>query len=162
MQIAILSDIHDAEENLREALKQSRHADLLICCGDLCSPFIVLQLAREFSNPIHIVFGNNDGDLFRMTQLAAKHPHVNMHGEYAELELDGLSFAIQHFDNIGQALARGNLFDVVCFGHNHKFETKQLEKTTLINPGEIYGLRSGNTTFVLLDTGTREVRRMDL
>ena len=62
MRIAILSDIHDNVWKLAAALKAAREADALICCGDLCSPFVVHQLGRAFSGPIHIVFGNNDGE----------------------------------------------------------------------------------------------------
>lgn len=162
MKIAILSDIHDHSGNLKKALAQIQDQDVLLCCGDLCSPFIVNQLGRGFTRDIHIVFGNNDGDLFRMTNLAQQYPHIQLHGEYVELTLGGLVFAINHFDNIGRGLAKGGAFDVVCFGHNHKYETAQIGKTRLINPGEIYGHRTGYATFALFDTVSGEVQRVDI
>jgi len=58
MRIAVLSDIHDNVWKLAAALEAVRDADALICCGDLCSPFIVHQLGRGFAGPIHVVFGN--------------------------------------------------------------------------------------------------------
>ncbi len=162
MRIAILSDIHDNSDNLAKVLPRIQDQDVMICCGDLCSPFTVLQMAKGFARDIHIVLGNNDGDTFRMAQLANRFPHVHLHGEYAELSLDGRSFAINHFDNIGRALAKGNTFDVVCFGHNHQYETQRIGRTRLINPGEIHGLRSGKATFACYDTQNDHVHRVDL
>lgn len=43
MRIAVLSDIHDNVWNLAAALDAGAETDALICCGDLCSPFIVHQ-----------------------------------------------------------------------------------------------------------------------
>ena len=162
MQIAILSDIHDNLPALRRALEKCQGADALICCGDLCSPFVARELGTGFDRPTHIVFGNNDGDPFRIASNAARFPQIQLHGEYVELDLGGKSFAINHFDNIGRALTRGGVFDVVCFGHNHKFEITHAGRTLVINPGEIFGGLTGHSTFVLYDTATGETTRVDL
>ena len=68
MKLAILSDIHDALDSLSLALERASSCDVLLCCGDLCSPFVIHHLGKGFKGTIHIVFGNNDGDLYRMTQ----------------------------------------------------------------------------------------------
>lgn len=162
MLIAILSDIHDHREHLSRALAQARGAEVLLCLGDLCSPFIADDLGQGFTGPIHVTFGNNDGDTFRITQVAARYAQMTLHGEFAELELGGLTFCINHFDHIGRALARGGAFDVVCYGHNHEYEDRHSGKTRILNPGEVYGLRKGAATFMLFDTESREVRRIDL
>lgn len=162
MKIAILSDIHDHTENLERAIAYSPEVEMIICCGDLCSPFMIVEMGKKFSGPIHVVFGNNDGDLFRITTLAIKYPNIKLHGEYCELEIDGLSFAVNHFDNIGSALARGEVFDVVCCGHNHKAEIKQVGKTLMINPGEIYGKRTGTASFAIFDTKTRRAEKIEI
>lgn len=163
MQIAIISDIHDHISNLRKALNQAAAAEVLICCGDLCSPFIVDELGRGFSHGnIHTVFGNNDGDLFRITNKASGFENLILHGEFAELELGDKKFGISHFDNVGRALAESAAYDVVCFGHNHQFEIGETKGTLVINPGEIMGELSGNPTFVLYDSATHEARRVDL
>jgi putative phosphoesterase len=162
MKLAILSDIHDNIAKLRSALASARDrgAETLICCGDLCSPFIAKELGQGFSGPIHIVFGNNDGDRFRTATNATKYSQLQFHGEYVELEIEGRRFAINHFDNIGRAIACGETFDVVCFGHNHQFEITQQGKTLVINPGEIYGMLTGQSTFVIYDTETGTAERV--
>ena len=162
MQVAIISDIHDHIANLRTALKLAQDCELLLVCGDLCSPFIIKELAQGFSKDIHIVFGNNDADLFRITVNAANYPQIHLHGELCELEIEGQLFAINHFDNISRVLAASNKYDVVCFGHNHQFEISSEGKTLLINPGEIMGELKGLCSFVIYDTETKQPTRIDL
>ena len=152
MLVGVIADIHDHIDNLRKALVALSHVDVLLCCGDLCSPFIIKQLGEGFSQDIHIVFGNNDGDLFRISTNAAKYNHINLHGEFCELELCGRKIAANHFDNIGRAIARSGNYDLVCFGHNHKYEITEQGKTLIINPGEIMGELSGEATCVIYNT----------
>ena len=152
MQVGILSDIHDNISALQKALIGLKTADVLLCCGDLCSPFVIKELGQGFSKEIHVVFGNNDGDLFRITQNSKAFSHIQLHGEMAELDLDGCRFGMNHYDSIGRVFADSGRYDVVCFGHNHQFEISQKNNTTVINPGEILGGLSGKSTYVTYDT----------
>lgn len=140
MRIAVLSDIHDHLWNLAAVLETVQDADALICCGDLCSPFVIDVLAR-FTKEIHIVFGNNDADLYRITTKASKLPQFHLHGEFFEREFDGKRFAVNHFDYIAKPLAASGKYDVVCFGHNHEYEIRRDNKCLLINPGPVMGAR---------------------
>jgi uncharacterized protein len=139
MRIAVISDIHDNVWKLDAALAGLESADLMICCGDLCSPFIVHQLGRGFTKPIHIVFGNNDGDLYRITANAQRYPHIQLHGEWYRAEIDGRRLAAHHFDNVARPLASSKEFDLICFGHNHVYEITHVGHTMLLNPGSIMG-----------------------
>jgi len=166
MKIAILSDIHDNVWKLAAALQKAQDAQILICCGDLCSPFVVNLMADGFpERPLHLIFGNNDADLFRITQNAARYGgRVTIHGAFAELTLDGRRFAVNHYPDIGRGLAASGQYDVVCFGHNHQYEVAQQGATRLINPGPIMGYdpagrKDVESTFVIYDTGTGEVAR---
>lgn len=159
MFIAIISDIHDNLWNLELALPRLADCDALICCGDLCSPFVIDELANGFKREIHVVFGNNDADLFRITAKARQYPHLQLHGEFCELEFDTKRFAVNHFDYIAKPIAQSGSYDVVCFGHNHRFEVAQTGNTLMINPGSIMGAQFGPDgrrfvipTFVIYDT----------
>jgi hypothetical protein len=138
MKIAILSDIHDNLWNLRAAIGYVGGAGALICCGDLCSPFVMDQLAK-FPGPVHIVFGNNDADLFRITRKSSA--RVQVYGEFFEAEFDGKKVAVNHFDNIARPVALSGLYDLVCYGHNHEFRVMRLGRTTVVNPGPIMGAK---------------------
>lgn len=143
MRIAVISDIHDNVWNLETALTFLKDCDAMICCGDLCSPFIIDQLGQGFRGPIDIVWGNNDADQFRMTAKAPQYPQIHLRGEFFEGEFDGVRIAVNHFDSIGLALARGRQYDAVFFGHNHRYEIAWIGEGLAINPGSILGVQFG-------------------
>lgn len=160
MRIGILSDIHDNLWNLAPAIRALAEVDVLICCGDLCSPFVVDELAK-FGKDVHIVFGNNDADLYRITAKALKAEHVRVHGELFQARFDGRHFAVNHFDYLARPMAKSGEYDVVCFGHNHEREIGRQAGCLLINPGPIMGAKfsSGRwedvvPSFAVYDTET--------
>ena len=158
MHIAVLSDIHDNLWKLDIALASVEGCDEMICCGDLCSPFVIDELARAFSKPIHIVFGNNDADLYRITAKTSRYPNIHLYGEFCELTLGGRRFAVNHFDYIARPIAKSEAYDVVCFGHNHELEVTRYGNTLALNPGTILGAKFSrgrqdcDSTFVIYDT----------
>jgi uncharacterized protein len=152
MKIAVLSDIHDNIWVL-ERLLGDLQADALIFCGDFCAPFTLAQIAEAFSGPIHVVFGNNDGDQSLLSRVAGKYPHVTLHGQFADLEFDGRKVAVTHYPNVGRALAKGGTYDLVCHGHSHERVVEEQGPTLRLNPGEVMG-RFGLSTYALYDTGT--------
>jgi putative phosphoesterase len=170
MRIAVLSDIHDNVWKLAAALEAAADADALICCGDLCSPFIVHQMGRGFAGPIHVVLGNNDGDLYRITANARQYEHIRIHGELFRGELGGRRVAVNHYDNIARAIAASGEFDVVCYGHNHVYSVERIGRTLAINPGAIMGATFSAdgrrtdvaSTFMIYDTATGEVEGFEV
>ncbi len=160
MRIAILSDIHDNLWNLAAAVKSIEDAGAIVCCGDLCSPFVIDELAK-FQGDVHIVFGNNDGDLYRITAKALKTANCHVHGELFQATLGGKRFAVNHFDYLARPIAKSGDYDVVCFGHNHEFEISREGFCLLINPGPVMGAKFSNgkwedtpPTFVIYDTAS--------
>ena len=90
MKIGIISDTHDNIWRLDEALSHLQKTDTVLHCGDLISPFIIHRLGENLGEiPVHIVWGNNDGDKRMVSQVTRGYPEINIHGDFAELELDG-------------------------------------------------------------------------
>lgn len=165
MRIAIFSDIHDHLNSLGAALDaiNEEAVDVLLCCGDLCSPFVLNMMGKRFEGPIHIVFGNNDGDTFRLSKLAQQWTdRVHLYGEMADFNLEGKRFALNHYPEIAEQVAAAGNFDVVCYGHDHqrkvnRFNTRGHE-VILVNPGTLMGYRfeegepvSVTRSFAILD-----------
>jgi putative phosphoesterase len=169
MRIIILSDIHDHLAHLDPILRWRQEAEVhtLLFCGDLCSPFVVDRLAAGWAQPIHIVFGNNDGDLWRITARARQYAHVQLHGEIADLVehegtlvpvaqsaslATGPRIAVVHYDTLGPALAASGRYDLVCYGHNHinaiSAETVGGRRVVQINPGSVMGYQPAVAAFV--------------
>jgi len=161
MLIAVLSDIHDNIWKLEEVLNKLGEAEGLIFCGDFCAPFTLKQIADGFPGPVHVVFGNNDGDKLLLSRVAAQAGNVTLHGEFAELELGGRKIAATHYPAIAAGLAASDRYDLVCFGHSHRVAEERVGDTLLLNPGEVMG-RFGRSTYVLYDTDTGEAALQEI
>jgi putative phosphoesterase len=163
MKIAVLSDIHDNIWKLEDVLERinETEAGVLIFCGDFCAPFTLKQIADGFSGPVHCVFGNNDGDKWFLTRIASGAGHVTLHGELAELALNGRRVAVNHYPHIARGLAASGLYDAVFYGHSHERHLTQVGGTLLLNPGEVMG-RLGPSTYALYDTQTGQATILEL
>lgn len=162
MKIAVLSDSHDNVWKLDAAADRIRATDAVVHCGDLCSPFMVRRLGEiAGERPIHIVWGNNDGDTFLIGQVAGAFPSIQLHGTLAEIELGGLRIAVNHYPQIASGLARSGKYDVVCYGHDHLKHASRDHECLLLNPGELMGMK-GASTLALLKTDTLEIEFVEL
>jgi putative phosphoesterase len=162
MQIAVISDSHDHVWKLDQAMPHLREADATIHCGDLCSPFVVRRLGEGIgAHPIHIVWGNNDGDKLMITRVAKDFPQIVLHGHTAMLELEGVSVAVNHYPELARPLALSGQYDLVCYGHDHTVHEERLGPCLLLNPGEIMGLY-GKSTLALVELPSLSVRMIEL
>lgn len=163
MRIAIMSDSHDHIVNLRAAVTYCGpyQVALIIHCGDLISPFMLEELAR-FGGAVHLVYGNNPGDKHLISQFCgARFPNLTHHGDFGALEAAGLKFAFTHYPQMARGLAAQGIFDVVCCGHNHRYQVEQFGPTLLINPGELLG-KDDQPGFAILHAGDRRVERVEI
>lgn len=157
MKLAILSDSHDNIWALRNAMPHLAACEVALHCGDLCSPFMLKELGQGMGDkPVHVVWGNNEGDILLMTRVAAQFPNLTLHGALAELEFDGVKAALNHYPDIARGLAASGKYDVVCFGHNHIASLVKVGECQLLNPGELMGMM-GPRTLAVFDTATRGV-----
>lgn len=159
--IAILSDSHDNISALKQALEGARAggAVALLHCGDLCAPFMLNLIGEGFAGPVHVIFGNNDGDGRLLQTIASKHPHVTLHGIYAELTIAERRIAMIHYPEPALRIAQSGEFDLVCYGHNHDKYAGQIGKTWLVNSGELLGMKS-TPTWGLYDCATNRFEHM--
>ncbi len=134
---------------------------MLIHCGDLCAPFSLDMLGAGFAGPLHVTFGNNDGDILLLTRIAAKYPQMTLHAPSGEVEAGGRRLAFVHYPDLGEGLAALGRYDTVFVGHTHKPTQQHIGKTLLANPGEVMG-RFGRPTYGIYDTATGEFALKDL
>jgi putative phosphoesterase len=164
MLIGVFSDVHDNLNNLRKALAifKERGVAALIFCGDFCSPIPSRVMGSEFEGDIHVVFGNGDGDRFHISDVAnTQFANLKLHGEYAELELDGARIAVTHYPFYAKALARTGDYQAVFSGHTHVQDDKRFGDCLWLNPGEILGWK-GNPTCAIYDTSTNSAEIVTL
>jgi putative phosphoesterase len=155
MKLGIISDTHDNVWRLEEAFQYLKGVEEILHCGDLISPFMVHRLGKGLAGiPVHLVWGNNDGDRRAVSAATALYPEIQIYGEFAEIELEGLRIAIIHYPEIARGLAKGESYDLVCYGHDHTAHQETIGNTLLLNPGEVMGLK-GTASLVIYDTKTK-------
>ncbi len=168
MKILIASDSHDNWEKLSRAVTvgNEHNCEVLLFAGDLISP-PGIDVLRQFSGQVHLVLGNNEGELVALTRVCDSAPSVTLHGNLnggtMEETFGGLRFYMNHYPLNAEHAAHTGSYDVVVFGHTHEYHEDHLVNgTILLNPGEVQGYRTGTSSVVLFDTDTRHIERIDL
>ncbi len=158
MKIAVMSDSHDHLENIERAveLATEKGAEMLLHCGDICSPFVMDRLA-PFTGPVHVVFGNNDGDPMTISRIAEKFSNITVHHHTGVIETEKGLVAFTHYPEHGKGLAATGSYAAVFSGHTHIRMAEEVAGTPHINPGEIMGFLEGPGFVVFdLDSGDME------
>ena len=161
MKIAVISDSHDHLHAIRAALRKAKEAgaEVAIHCGDLVAPFVISEL-KTFEGPVHVVFGNNDGDVFLLSKLAAD-SNVALHGNVATLRLGGRSLLVVHDPSAAEAYAATGGYDAVFYGHIHLAGEKAVGETLLLGAGELMGFKE-KPSFAIYDTETNTAERVSV
>lgn len=158
MKICIVSDSHDRGPMLAAAVEagKAEGAEAVIHCGDIIGVNTV-RASLKFGLPLHVVHGNNLGDLVALARLScdADNP-LHYHGQDATLELGGRRIFVTHYPHYGHAMACTGDYDLVCCGHSHVPEIRQQVNikggsTWLVNPGTVAGLGVPAATWILGD-----------
>jgi len=146
---------------VRAALRKATEAgaEAVIHCGDLAAPFVISEL-KTFEGPVHVVFGNNDGDVFLLSKLAAG-SNVTLHGNVATLQLGGRSILVVHDPGTAEAYAATGAYDAVFYGHLHLAGEKRVSETLLLGAGELMGFKE-EPSFALYDTETNAAERVSV
>ena len=147
MKIGILSDTHNL---LRpEVLSGLNGCEAILHAGDICRQEIIDEL--EKIAPVYVARGNND------KEWAERIPF------FLDFELAGLRIYMTHKKT--DLPDDFSLYDLVVFGHSHKFAKSRRGKTLLLNPGSCGPTRFNQPiTFAILQIEDRniEVTRIDI
>lgn len=157
MKVCIVSDSHDHRPLLEAAVRAAKQegAEAVLHCGDVVAPS-TLSVLKPLGLPVHVIHGNNTGDLYMMARIASKPGnHVTFYGQDAGIELAGRKIFLVHYPHYARAMATTGDWDLVCCGHDHeaKIETVANIKgglTHMVNPGTVGGV-AAPATYVMGD-----------
>ena len=155
MKICIVSDSHDNRQLLETAVREAKAAgaQAVLHCGDVVAPS-TLEVLRPFGLPVHVIHGNNTGDLYMMGRIATgTTSQVRYYGQDAGIELAGRRIFLVHYPHYAVAMATTGDWDLVCCGHDHKADIRPIDnmaggQTLLVNPGTVGGIKAP-ATYVL-------------
>jgi hypothetical protein len=157
VKICIVSDSHDRADPLARAVEAAKAlgAEAVIHCGDLIGAQTI-KPALAAGLPMHAIHGNNVGDAQAMHFQSQKSGGLlQYYGAEATLELGGRRMVVVHYDHHGYAMACTGDWELVCCGHSHRAEARQVSNvkggtTWLVNPGTVAGL-AAPATWILAD-----------
>jgi putative phosphoesterase len=170
MKICLVSDSHDHRRLLASAVEDARRhgAQVVLHCGDLVAPSTLHSITR-LGLPIHVIHGNNTGDLYHLSRVAHESAgQITYHGQDATLTLAGKKIFLVHYPHYAKAMAATGDYDLVCNGHEHKARIEEIQnvkggKTLRLDPGTVAGIGS-KPTYILgnLETMEFEIRDVPL
>jgi len=152
MKIAVVSDSHDHGDLLVRAIERAHHwgAKAVFHCGDVIGAH-TLRRALTVGLPIHVIHGNNLGDIPALMRLAfGSEGRLCYHGGEADLEMAGRRLFMIHYPHLAKAMALTGDYDAVLCGHSHRAAVEQIDnvrggRTALVNPGTIAGFGEPRT-----------------
>ncbi len=150
MKLAIFSDSHDNIPNLKKALIycQNENIGVILHCGDLCKIESLIESWPKSSGiKMHLAVGN--ADILKKSDYESFFP-LKIHGPVGEFTFENKKIAFTHFPDKAKELAKQQKHDYIFYGHTHKPWEETVEKTKLVNPGEIGGMPY-QSTFAVLD-----------
>jgi len=159
VKIGVVSDSHDHGAPLAAAVARARDwgAQAILHCGDIIGPN-TLQSTLAVGLPLHVVHGNNLGDMLRMLRMAQdSNGALVYYGADASFSLAGRRLFMTHYPHLARGMACTGDFDAVFCGHSHIARIESVAgargSTPLINPGTVAGI-GAEATMVLGDLET--------
>lgn len=151
MKIGVVSDSHDHGTLLADAVARARDwgAQAILHCGDIIGPNS-MRPALALGVPLHVVHGNNLGDMLSMQRLAQESKGaLTYYGGDATFSLGGRRLFMIHYPHLARGMACTGDFDAVFCGHSHvacvEYVNGVRGRTPLVNPGTVAGLGAERT-----------------
>lgn len=145
---------------LAAAVERARDAgaQAVLHCGDVIGPD-ALRAALRVGLPMHVVHGNNLGDVVVLARMAAASGgRLTYHGSDAALALGGRRLFMIHYPHRARGAAATGDYAAVFCGHSHAASVERVANvrgghTWLVNPGTVAGI-GAPATFALGDLAT--------
>lgn len=168
MKICIVSDSHDNRFLLEAAVKdgKARGAEAVLHCGDVVAP-TTLRILNPIGLPVHVIHGNNTGDMFSLSRLSHHSDSVvQYYGQDAGITLADKKIFMVHYPHYAEAMGTTGDWDIVMCGHDHKASIKEIKNikdgtTLFINPGTVGGI-GADPTYIMGDLETMEFEIIDV
>jgi len=162
MKIGAISDTHDNVTKILQAVdffNKQEELEVVLHAGDFVSPFAVAALAGLKCRLV-AVFGNNEGEKIGVAKNFEGLGDLYMN--FASIEVGNRKIAIAHYPELAEALAKGDGFDIVVYGHTHEIDIHKDRQTLVINPGECGSWLTGKSTIATIDLETLEAEIHEL
>lgn len=162
MKIAIISDIHDNQVNLKKCLTWCNKNKIknIFCLGDITNEETLEILANGFKKEIFLVRGN--AEIFDEKKIE-KYANINNGGVVDVIETEKTKIGLCHEPYLINKILKNKEVKYIFYGHTHKPWIEEVGDIKIINPGTLGGVFS-RATFAVLDLKNKklELKILDL
>ncbi len=161
MKVAVVSDSHDNQANLKKmiTIANQENCSFLFHLGDIIAP-ITARLLKEFKGKVKAVFGNCDGD-----KIALYRVFLEIGAEIAKppflFDIENKKIVLMHEPVLINELLKSHDLDFIFYGHLHKVDFRVEGKTHILNPGELAGLLD-EPGFYVVDFNSMQFNRIEV
>lgn len=168
MKAAIISDTHDntlAVSWIIDYLNQEEIA-LAFHAGDLINPGVIRRFRDHYHGHLHVVLGNNDGEVYAITKIATEANNITCYGNDMDQIFDGKSIWMNHYSSNVETIAKLESHDICIGGHDHMHRIIKHGKSLFINPGNTVtkdayiAEHEKESSFVVLDLTSLETQKV--
>ena len=155
MKIGILSDSHDDHVNVQKVIDvfNESKVEMVLHGGDFISPSTACKFSQLEQAGFIGVFGNCDRERDSIKSSVTAFGGEIYQGIYTG-QIDRIRVFMTHCCHVVDDVAASGLYDLVIYGHTHKRDIRKVEKAFIVNPGETANLSCGDSSVVMLDTGS--------
>ncbi len=162
MKIAIISDTHDNMDNIFhivEILKEKK-VDAIFHAGDIVAPFVIKPFYK-LNIPIFAVFGNNDGEKHLLRDFTEKTGGGIYPSPYI-FNFCGKTILMMHEPYILEKEKDNMNYNLIIYGHTHKYHEEKVNNRWIINPGTSAGYLAKEATFVIYHCESNTIEKIVL
>lgn len=137
MKVGIIADTHDCQKVLIRAIEvfAERGVVYIFHAGDITSPASAETLATIDHARLIAVFGNCDYNSTSLENVIRRR-EGEIHRGVCRRKIGEKKLLMAHDPlALGDAVATGN-YDLVVYGHTHKYDIHRVNQTLVINPGQ--------------------------
>ncbi len=160
MNIAIVSDSHDNITNIKKFLDFCHREKIkkIVHCGDVTEETTYNFFRENFAGEIFFVEGNADISEQKKTKKTNRFQKFPRHKiPFLEIVFDDLKIAVCHQKSKALSLAKKNIYHLIFYGHSHRPWQEKINKTFLINPGNLAGMFY-RATFATFNTSSKKLK----
>lgn len=157
MKIAVISDIHDNQINLKKCLNWIKENKIkkIVCCGDITNSETLDILANDFDGKIFLVKGNVE--IYREEELE-KYNNIEYGGRIGIFKIGEKIVGACHEPFLIDKIFKKGEPDIIFYGQTHKPWLAKKRGIEIINPGTLGGMFF-RATFAIWD---RENKKLEL
>ena len=136
MRIGIISDTHDQQPNVRQAIEafKTQGVECVLHAGDITGPGVISLFGELSGSRLVAVFGNCDSERSSV-RAAVEAMGGEIHDSIYTGQLDGRAVYMTHIPNGIDRIVRSDEYDLVVYGHTHRQDIRRIGRTLIINPG---------------------------